>query len=269
MTRKSGRSVPITLIAVGEVDLPPAEVREVGRRRGESAGIAVVLEHGDWPEWCFTVGFTADGEPVGFSMAPRSGWRFDLAEQREYRGLDAPADVPLDQPSPPPRANWSFVKQTFPRGSEPITARRVRSVPVGELVAAARSVWLEEAWWRAGKLEWLEESDKAGEVTAEYKEYLRTFASGLGERPGRRGREDHFYAALAALYVDKLGTTHAPVAELADELGYSASQVANLLYEARHRRGLLTTPPKGRAGGVLTPKGLQVLEDAQDSEGTS
>lgn len=81
-------------------------------------------------------------------------------------------------------------------------------------------------------------------------------------RPGRRGREDSFYAKLAANYVAtyKRGSK-TPVKDLAEALGetYKDTYVRDLLSEAR-RRELLTRPRKGFAGGDLTEKGRKALE---------
>lgn len=123
---------------------------------------------------------------------------------------------------------------------EMLTARQLRSVPVGELhdyavgqlrvvVSRSRSM---SGW--------------ADTFTAEH-------------HPGRQGRPDAFYAALSASYVERLAAeSRAPIRDLADAAGLSSSQVRNLLYEAR-RRELLSTSPKGRAGGELTEKAKRLL----------
>jgi hypothetical protein len=77
-------------------------------------------------------------------------------------------------------------------------------------------------------------------------------------RPGRAGRADSFYAEVAAQYVDLLGTSKKPVADLADRHHLSASQVRGILAVARGR-GLLTAAPAGRPGGLLTAKAERVL----------
>jgi hypothetical protein len=80
--------------------------------------------------------------------------------------------------------------------------------------------------------------------------------------PGRRGRDDSFYATLAADYADKCkGGSRRPVKDLAKALGdtYTDTYVRDLLSEAR-RRGLLTRPQRGFAGGELTEKGRKALE---------
>jgi hypothetical protein len=77
-------------------------------------------------------------------------------------------------------------------------------------------------------------------------------------RPGRIGRDDLWYAQLAAAYVANIGSK-TPVRDLAQRLHISESQLRNLLYEAR-RRGLLTSAPRGKAGGSLTDKARELLD---------
>jgi hypothetical protein len=88
-------------------------------------------------------------------------------------------------------------------------------------------------------------------------------AAGLRKRPGRAGRTDLDYARVAAAYVAALDDP-APVRKVAEQLHLSPSSVRDLLHEARsHRRGLLTTLKRGKAGGALTPKALQLLKEAK------
>jgi hypothetical protein len=77
-------------------------------------------------------------------------------------------------------------------------------------------------------------------------------------RPGRRGRDDAFYAEWAARYVSMLNHP-SPVAELARQHNYSESQIRNFLHEAR-KRELLTAAPRGRADGQLTDKATAILD---------
>lgn len=85
-------------------------------------------------------------------------------------------------------------------------------------------------------------------------------------RPGRKGRDDRFYATVASAYVGALKRgSRQPVVEAAQALGeatggfYASTYVRDLLHEAR-RRELLTRPPRGRAGGQLTEKALALLQ---------
>jgi hypothetical protein len=104
-------------------------------------------------------------------------------------------------------------------------------------------------------------------------------AAGVPRRPGRKGRDDSFYVAVAAAYVDALGEgSRKPVVDAALKLSeawggvYEPDYVRDLLHGAR-QRGLLTRPPKGRAGGELTGKAIacalkalkeEALTDARD-----
>jgi hypothetical protein len=86
-------------------------------------------------------------------------------------------------------------------------------------------------------------------------------AAGLRKRPGRVGRDDVEYARVAAAYVAALGS-RAPVRRVAEKLGLLPETVRDLLHEAR-RRGLLTKLGRGKAGGTLTEKALNLLGDAE------
>lgn len=85
-------------------------------------------------------------------------------------------------------------------------------------------------------------------------------------RPGRSGRNDRFYAELAAAYVETIDAgSRTPVKDLTaklreQELHYTEPSVRDLIHDAR-RRGLLTASPKGRAGGRLTDKAIAALRD--------
>jgi hypothetical protein len=90
-------------------------------------------------------------------------------------------------------------------------------------------------------------------------------AAGAPRRPGRKGRDDSFYAAVSAAYVDALRRgSRQPVVDAARTLGeagggvYKPAYVRDLLHVARGR-GLLTRPPRGRAGGELTGKAIEAL----------
>jgi hypothetical protein len=127
------------------------------------------------------------------------------------------------------------------------SARLLRRVPFGELVSDAREVLIR-------RVETM--PDLPG------LERVRALAAALGERPGRRGRQDIEYARIAREYVARLDEP-APVKALSDALFLTEQRTRNVLMEAR-QRGLLTTPPKGRAGGKLTAKALTILKEAED-----
>jgi hypothetical protein len=121
-----------------------------------------------------------------------------------------------------------------------LTTDVLRAVRVGDLHARARD------WLSLGPPDgpWF------GTDPAEFNEV---------RHPGRRGRDDSFYAQVAAWYVHLLTRAdHAPAAALAEQMKVSVSSIRGLLYEAR-RRGLLTNAPPGRAGGQLTDKARGLL----------
>jgi len=128
----------------------------------------------------------------------------------------------------------------------PVTARFLRRLPVGEIETAARQHHLSRL---PSMKSWVSEPLVA--------RYAKAFTE--QPRPGRRGRDARAYAEVAALYVEKLPAgAKTAVKDLAGELGYSPSQVRNVLYAAR-RRGLLTPAEPGKAGGRLTGKALDLL----------
>ncbi len=82
-------------------------------------------------------------------------------------------------------------------------------------------------------------------------------------RPGRRGREDRDYAIWAERYVAALEETSHPIKKLRKEHHLSDSAIRGILNRARGR-DLLTGSPQGRAGGTLTKKAIQILNENGD-----
>ena len=86
-------------------------------------------------------------------------------------------------------------------------------------------------------------------------------------RPGSRGRADVYYAEIARMYVERVQAgSRSPAADVARELSaggqaYSRSYVRDLLSEAR-RRALLKRAPRGKSGGQLTDKAIDLLADS-------
>lgn len=135
---------------------------------------------------------------------------------------------------------------------EGLTTRDLRAIRLGELYARV-----------CGILERGEKSDWSG-LGSQFDPPMPPddWATELRRtpRPGRRGRDDRWYADLAKAYVDSGSRT--PVKDLSEGLNLSASQVRNLLHEAR-RRGLLTRSAKGKAGGVLTDSAKELLDGSR------
>lgn len=85
----------------------------------------------------------------------------------------------------------------------------------------------------------------------------------VAKEAGRRGRSDHFYAEIASAYVAFTGERD-PIRQLCKKLAkekalhFAESTVRDFVNQARDR-GLLSRSPKGRPGGELTPKALELL----------
>jgi hypothetical protein len=79
-------------------------------------------------------------------------------------------------------------------------------------------------------------------------------------RPRRNvGRDDDFYARLAAQYVGRIKAgSITPVKDIAEQRDATAAHIRDLLHEARER-GLLTKGATGKSEGALTPRALALL----------
>lgn len=157
----------------------------------------------------------------------------------------------------------------------PLTARLLRKVPTAELERCAFATDLDEAQYELAQAEGMlsivedgavthriplrEDAGPGSALAEQARQRLEALAHEGVRRPGRRGRPEVEYAQLAAAYVANLHHP-APVARVARDANLSVSQVRALLVAAR-RHKLLTPSPPGRAGGELTPKALQLLEE--------
>jgi hypothetical protein len=176
---------------------------------------------------------------------PLLGFRLDLSAVGDLVGF---AVRPLVEVEEGPVTSYDVDAVAYPDDAPAITSRRVRELPVGALHLAAQA-----AARQAGRL--------LG-ATVDAPDWPAVFRA--ERRPGRRGRPDVFYAGLSAEYVGLLDTTR-PVATMAERRGISASQVRNLLAEAR-RRDLLTHPGQGRARGALTDRAVALLRKTNNTE---
>lgn len=135
------------------------------------------------------------------------------------------------------------------RDGRALTGTAIRDLHLGELIS--------EATERAERERLASQGGRGGVVFANIHE-LR-LAPFRETRRGRAGRPDSDYALLAAEYVRQLESgERRPAHALADEFGGSASLWANRISEAR-KRGLLTETSRGRAGGALTDKAVDLL----------
>jgi hypothetical protein len=87
------------------------------------------------------------------------------------------------------------------------------------------------------------------------------------DRPGRRGRGDWWWAAIALIYLNLLWEgSESPAADTSEIIGehYGEHYVRDALRSAR-RKGLLTNPGQGRTDGqLLTANGIQALVDRDE-----
>jgi hypothetical protein len=223
----------VTGISPGDVPRKPWETEERVRVLSveidpdSSRGATAYVEHRHEPGLVFRVELAPAGAVLGFHVRPL----VYASTAVPFGGGDVLTTYEVDETSVPDQA-------------EHLTARRLRNLPVGELCDAAIGAL------RAGPMGYLLQTG-AHQVT-----WRRTLDG--QHRPGRRGRPDRFYAEVAAEYVDALAGGR-PIKDVSRERFLSASQVRDLVSEAR-RRGLLTKPPKGRAGGHLTAKARAELD---------
>jgi hypothetical protein len=81
-------------------------------------------------------------------------------------------------------------------------------------------------------------------------------------RPGRKGRDDHFYAVWARRYEQRVDNgSKTPLADLAREYGVPYATIRGYIDEARNRRGLLWPTTRGKAFAALTPKATKLLHE--------
>jgi hypothetical protein len=133
--------------------------------------------------------------------------------------------------------------ESLPPGG--LTMRRMRSIRLGDLVKEARDRVFHFAV-------------PENEETADYMGFLKR-----EPRPGRRGRQDAFYASVALDYVSA-GTT--PVKDMAKRRHLSQARVRDLVHEARRRELLSRSAGRGRAGGSLTEKAKSILAEARQTK---
>jgi hypothetical protein len=133
-----------------------------------------------------------------------------------------------------------------------VRARVSREVPNGITTRLLRAISL-------GDLERTVQEQLRHLLDGRWKDSTATRAVENKFKPGQHGRrEDGYYAVWAKRYIDCLGTTTSPIADLARRHRLKPAQVRDRIREARVR-GLLTETTRGRSGGTLTDKGLDAL----------
>lgn len=190
-------------------------------------GVAITVRHLDHPEWVVTFVFGNQGAG-GIVIKPYDP---PAATLDHLEAFEASVE------------RWSRAAiDSVPEDGPLVTARLLRRLPIGEM----------EQWARGYLM-------ASSGVLGDHLPQLRAWFGDDERAIGRRGRAntDRAYAELASAYLLALGDG-LKVRDLARKVGWSPKTVGNRLTEAR-RRGLLTYPPPGRAGGELTEKARHLL----------
>jgi hypothetical protein len=199
-----------------------------------------------------------------------NGWAalYRFEAQDGYPALGELRVVVAPDPVLGPQAWQRLVRdgssESVPAGG--LTSRGLRHLHLGKAQEQAR--WFVDQFGPG--LKWTRNADAprgAGLAGGTYDDLgYQPEAVSEPRRPGRRGRDDFYYAEFAELYVDALASgSSRPVADVADKLSrngqtYTAAYVRDVIHQAR-RRELLTTAPPGRPGGHLTEKARGVLQE--------
>jgi hypothetical protein len=101
-------------------------------------------------------------------------------------------------------------------------------------------------------------------------DYAQLLAGAKREKPGRKGHGLDYYVGWAGRYADLVqGGDRHPIKTLAVERGLPSDYVRDTINTARRTHHLLTDPGRGRAGGQLTAKALQLIAERDGQEGCS
>jgi hypothetical protein len=136
-------------------------------------------------------------------------------------------------------------------GEGPTSAEMLRRLPLGALLREARGLVSRPS----------DDMPAKGPEGPQLVDFdSAAFGAFLVDGRGKRKRTDEDFARLALEYVRLVSEGDpSPAKTLSERLSGSSAVWANRISEAR-RRGLLTTPQPGEAGGHLTDKGEQLLD---------
>ncbi|GAA0530792.1 hypothetical protein GCM10010172_09360 [Paractinoplanes ferrugineus] len=140
------------------------------------------------------------------------------------------------------------VRQAVESGTPAMSSKTIRSLPIGELLAASRKALSAQLAGPTGSTGLRLVNPSAV--------YLAPF---LEDARGRRSRDDTDYAGLALEYAFLVQDgDRSPAKTLATKHGGASGTWANRIAEAR-RRGLLTPVKSGEAGGGVTDKAMKLI----------
>jgi hypothetical protein len=177
-----------------------------------------------------------DGE-VWVTRDLAEGWSVEYRLALEDAGSVVVAELRVSQPD-----------GSVPTGG--LRARALRLLRFGDALDLSREAL---ALLRQG-----EDLSRPGGVvfTPHGRAWLTRQAKGPG---GRKGRDDFFYAGIAAHYSHEARESRHATQAVAELLTLSPSRARELIATAR-ARGLLTHTTQGRAGGQLTDKARELLQ---------
>jgi hypothetical protein len=157
------------------------------------------------------------------------------------------------------RERWSRAPAHVPPGGIP--ARLVRAINAGELLNMAQRCARDDA---RTSTRWKNEYAIVSPWgSTDFIIQTGSRLSGAGrQRPGRKGNGVDHYLRWAVLYVEKVhGGVRQPIVALANEHNEKETYVRDTIAVARRKYHLLTPSGQGRAGGQLSPKAVQLLEE--------
>lgn len=176
-----------------------------------------------------------------------------------------------------PHEGHNYAKEggAMPRGG--ITTRLMRDVNVGELLDLARDcARSREATVLAVAGNPAPDLPITDDFREELAATLRQQAATIGalshrsRRPGKRGNGIDHYLTWAVRYAEKVAAVprvRNPNVVLAKEFRETPEYVRDTITDARRRYGLLTASPgRGRSGGTLTPKALDLIAQRKETD---
>ena len=200
------------------------------------------------------------GERLRLRRTTDDGWRIEslytLSDNElvltELHITPSPVDPRSGQ-----RIHSAIFASRLASWSSPITSRLLREVRLDEDRDLAKRLAPKHGVPLGSRGSPLDELDRLVERAVPVFRKMRTVEA---DHPGRRGRPDEYLAIIALVYVSMLTSKSPnPVRETAARLELAPEYVRDALHRARVRE-LLTRAPRGRAGGTLTPKALEVLQ---------
>lgn len=179
----------------------------------------------------------------------RETWKLHRKKDNKFGGLSTASSREWGPQKP---GEWSGDPKETPKDG--LDGKALKSIRLGNFIPAVQT-------WITSTMTFTD--TKGYSDPGAFVEMALPGGSQLTPRPRPRrnvGRDDLFYAQLAAEYVKAAATSRSPVKDIAKHRGENQAHVRDLLHEARVR-GLLSQGVPGKRGGVLTPRSLTLLSE--------